>query len=87
LLVRFLAMDVHAPGYARTRFPPGQIRQAGARQLSAPGAAPRRSDPIQAWEESHSFASAAADTRLGRRPTAVKLGDSYDYFHFTGVMP
>jgi len=39
-------------------------------------------DPIQAWEESDSEASAAADIRQGRRPTAPKLRGSYDGFDF-----
>jgi hypothetical protein len=63
-------------------FPPGQIRQTGARQLSAPGAARRRVDPIQAWDESDRNASAAADMRQGLRPTALKLRGSYDGFDF-----
>src|SRR6478736_3660497 len=81
LLVRF-AMDVRAPGFRAGALPPAQIRQAGARQLSAPGAARRRVDPIHAWDESDRNASAAADMRQGRRPTALELGVSYDGFDF-----
>jgi hypothetical protein len=71
-------MTCRRPPLAGRGFPPGQIRFAGTRQLSEPGAASRRIDPIHAWDESDSGTSAGSDTPLRPQPTSVALAPDYD---------